>query len=419
MTAAPNLPSTSAMPAVPADATGTYPNLAGYAPIELGRRVLVGLADAGIFLGFYLVYLAVSMATVLSEPGWFLAFSLVLPAVYVAATLWALFARSARLAGAFLGARYVDVRTGRPAKGALFLKYLLQSALSVVTLGIAPLVMVFATVQQPLQRNWFDRTTGLMLVDTRRGRSPDEPFTPPTPKEPVQAPVIASVSFPGVAAPSVPVPVPHLAPLPATLAPVEGSLSASPYEFGAGSSLDETDQHGRHAPISPVFDPGGIITSVPGSGSHAARPPAAAPPECEQAPRPVVRELHSVDAALADLTILSPDSAIEAEQVRPHAYLDGAQLSLEPPTVIGRNPRAPGSHPDAVPHVVSDLLTSKTHLILGRDETGPWVIDLHSTNGVFVVKVPSGEPARVEVGRKIHLPPGSRLQFGGQTIEIH
>ena len=411
MTATPYPPhqqASSAAPAVPADATGVYPNLVGYAPIELSRRIAVAVADTAIYLA---VYVALNLGVMTAQSaGFAVALFAAVGLGFMAASLWALVARSARLAGVFMGARYVDVHTGRPAPGALFLKSLLQSAVSGLTLGIAPLIVVFATIQQPLQRNWFDRVTGLMLVDTRHGRSPDEPHTPPPSATVTPAsPAIAPVHFPGSGSP-----VPAAPWIPAAGEP---SVPASPYDFGAGASFGAS----RTAPaggISQVADPGGIITSTPRGGSVPGPEPVGSPPDPAPLPTPVVREMHSVDAALADSTILAPDTGIGADAMGPQAFLAGTRLSLQPPTVIGRNPLPPGSHPDAVPHVVSDLLASKTHLVLGRDDAGPWVIDLHSTNGVSVAKVPGTEALRIEPGRKVHLPSGASVRFGGQTIEM-
>ena len=99
---------------VPADATGTYPNLAGYVPVDLGRRVLVALADGAIFMVAYLV-LNLGLVGALGGSGTGLTISLIIALAIGVAPFWALIARSARLAGVFMGARYVDVRTGRPA----------------------------------------------------------------------------------------------------------------------------------------------------------------------------------------------------------------------------------------------------------------------------------------------------------------
>lgn len=409
---------------VPADATGTYPNLAGYVPMDLGRRVLVALADGAIFTAAYLV-LNLGLVAAVGGSGTGLAFYLILTLAIAVAPFWALIARSARLAGVFMGARYVDVRTGRAAPGALFLKFLLQGVLSAVTFGIAPLVLSLATVQQPLQRNWFDRVTGLMLVDTRTGRSPDQQPSPAVAHPPTAAlPTIAPVTFPGaspepapgVAAPWQPAPV--LAPAPA------GEPPASPYDFGASFPAADPGDRGGVGPISPVVDPQGIITSTPRSTASVERPAVAHEGSPVVAPdAPLVRDMVSVAAdsgdapdAEDDRTILSPDAGAGVGDA--HAVLAGVRLSLQPPTVIGRNPQAPGSHPDAVPHVVSDLLASKTHLIVGRDDEGAWVVDLHSTNGVTVATTPGAAPARIEPGRRIRLAAGATVGFGDQTLDI-
>ena len=55
---------------------------------------------------------------------------------------------------------------------------------------------------------------------------------------------------------------------------------------------------------------------------------------------------------------------------------------------------------------------------MGSDDQGPWVIDLHSRNGVLVSKLPGVDPIRIEAGRKVHLPSGSTVAFGGRTIAV-
>lgn len=443
MTALP-YPAQAGAPGVPADSTGVYPHLVGYAPLELGRRVLVAVVDGVIFLA---VYALITALTLVGSAGTLtMAVAFVLSLGYLGAVLWALFAKSARLAGVFLGARYVDVRTGRPSGLALFLKSLLASLLGALTLGIAPLIMVFATIQQPLQRNWFDRALNLMLVDTRRGRNADDAAPAlPVASAPEAQPgssqrgAIQPVVLPGAPPAHTPYPAPsYPAPsfeAPSFQAPVgplppatPADVSPSPYDFGPSADFDGQSPTPGGS-ITPILDPGSVITSVPTGGGadpgaslvSPGLPPAAAPvAPVVVAPvsPPVLRALDSVDAAQADHTILAPFSVVR-EPGGPEAFLDdGSQLSLVPPTVLGRNPQAPGSHPDAVAHVVDDPLASKTHLLLGRDDEGPWVIDLHSTNGAAVAKVSGVEPARVEAGRKIRLPVGATVRFGRHTIGI-
>nr|NLI48898.1 hypothetical protein [Propionibacterium sp.] len=185
----------------PADSTGVYPALAGYTPMATGRRVAVAAADGAIGATAYVLLMVAALAAGRNATlaG---ALSLLIAVAYAGAAFWALFARSSRLAGLLLGAQYVDVQTGLPSGGKVFVKFLLASLIGAVTFGIAPLIMVFATVQEPLKRNWFDRTVGLMLVDLRTGRRPGDPL----PSLPAAAPppAVAPVRFPagGDAAPS-------------------------------------------------------------------------------------------------------------------------------------------------------------------------------------------------------------------------
>ncbi len=399
-------------PAAPADATGVYPALAGYTPMETGRRVAVALADGAITLVAYvLMTLAVLVAG--RNSGAASALTLVVSLAYLAASLWAWFGRSARLAGVVLGAQYVDVQTGLPSGGKLFGKFLLAGLLGGLTFGIAPLIMYFATVQEPLKRNWFDRTVGLMLVDLRTGRRPGDPL--PAPLAAAQPPAVAPVQFPGADGVGVPAwtPTPRPAfdagpPAPsATPVPVPAPPAAPPPWAPASAAPSPW------APVQPVVEPDGLITATPLSG---ALPAAQAEPPASVAPAPVVvRPMRSVDAEEADRTRLADD----LDAGGPGLYLDGnTALSLTPPSVLGRNPVAPGSHPDAVPHCVDDPLASKTHLLVGRDDLGAWVIDLHSTNGVAVSREPGAPPQRIQAGRKVHLAAGAAVTFAGHGIAV-
>lgn len=395
---------------VPADSTGTYPNLVGYTPMETGRRIVVALADSAIGLVLAVPYVVSTMSALSSTSSSSAPRSnpasivfLVLYLGWAVAQLWAVFAKSSRLSGVFLGATYVDVSTGRPSGGKAFGKWLLTGLISGISFGIAPLIMYFATIQEPLKRNWFDRALGLMLVDTRSGR----PIGAPLPAAPTYTPppAVAAVQFPMSVGET---PARPYSP-PAPWVPPAASTGSQPAPLPSPATP-------QPPAVVPIVEAGGLITSTPRSAGVPTSAPAEAP--VSFAPQVVVREMRSVDAAEADRTTLATD-ALFAPIAAPGAHLrldDGSLVALTPPTVLGRNPVAPGSHPDAVPLVVSDGLTSKTHLLVGRDDAGPWVIDLHSTNGVSVSKVPGTAPVRIEAGRKVHLPAGAVLAFGGRTL---
>ncbi len=105
----------------------------------------------------------------------------------------------------------------------------------------------------------------------------------------------------------------------------------------------------------------------------------------------------------------------------PTALLDdGTVIPLAPPVVLGRGPVPPADHADARPYPLDDpsRRLSQTHLVVGCDGQGAWLIDLHSTNGVAVARRPGDRLATVEPGRTVRLPVGARVVFGGRRIEI-
>lgn len=396
---------------VPADETGVYPALAGYTPMETGRRVVVALADGGIMLAAYVL---VAILAVLNENLAILGTLVMLAAA--AAQLWAIVMKSSRLAGLFLKATYVDVHTGQRAGGKVFVKFLIQGAVAGFTFGIGALIIVLVSVKEPLKRNWFDRVSGVMLVDERTGRPVSAPVTaanpypasPPAPVAPAQAgplhtPAVSPVA--PVAPVSPPAPVP---PSPSAFAPVQPPVAPAPPAY--------TPPAPPSAPLTQV----GIITSVPGAPPAAPDPAPAsvyAPPAWGSPAESVVVERQRSGSApdAEEHTVLAPDSALMGS---PTAWLDGVRLALTPATVIGRDPVAPGSHPDAVPYAVRDLQVSKTHLLLGQDDEGPYVIDLHSTNGVAVAKQPDAPKGRIEAGRRIRLASGATVHLGQSVVEI-
>lgn len=386
--------------APPADATGVYPALTGYTPMETGRRIVVALGD-GLIAVVASVLIVVVAFLAGRNSALVSALSLGVALAYALATFWAVLARSSRLAGVLLGAQYVDVNSGLPSGGKLFGKFLLTAVLGAVSFGIAPLIIYFASVQEPLKRNWFDRTLGLMLVDLRSGRRPGDPLPAAAP-EPSRPTTISPVRFP--VADGDPAAYPTY--LAGTVPPAPGPAPASPPPVTAP----------RPQPVQPVSEVGGVITRTPHSG--AVEPEPVVQPAVTASPI-VVRAMHSVDAAEAEKTLLADDPGLATAAPGAALYLDDAtQLRLDPPTVIGRNPVAPGSHPDAAPVAVDDRLASKTHLLVGRDDRGPWLIDLHSTNGVDVSPAPDVEPQRVQPGRKLHLAPGASIRFGAQRITV-
>ena len=78
----------------------------------------------------------------------------------------------------------------------------------------------------------------------------------------------------------------------------------------------------------------------------------------------------------------SPVGAPVAAASRPTVVLDtGETVRLDTPVLLGRDPGTIPAVPNARPHQVRDAerSLSKTHLAVGSDEAGVWVMDCHST----------------------------------------
>jgi pSer/pThr/pTyr-binding forkhead associated (FHA) protein len=95
-------------------------------------------------------------------------------------------------------------------------------------------------------------------------------------------------------------------------------------------------------------------------------------------------------------------------------FVDGSEIELIGPVVIGRDPSAVAEHPSASMHSVSDPTVSKTHVVVGRTGDDVWVLDHHSSNGVFVGT--SSTPGdRIPAGRRVALAAGSIVSIGDVT----
>ncbi|MFB9954256.1 FHA domain-containing protein [Cellulomonas denverensis] len=128
-------------------------------------------------------------------------------------------------------------------------------------------------------------------------------------------------------------------------------------------------------------------------------------------------------AASAAPTSAAPASARPAAPAQPPTATwaarlpDGAVLDLEPgPVLIGRNP-APlvGLRAVAVPD--PSMSVSKTHLVIGADVAGAWVMDRGSTNGTMVT-LPDGQRIVCLPDQRVRVAPGSVVFFGDLSLTV-
>jgi hypothetical protein len=180
---------------------------------------------------------------------------------------------------------------------------------------------------------------------------------------------------------------PVAAPLPVTAPPV------SPI----GPDLTSTMQIPVvPAPVAPT--PPAVPLSPPSRGADPARP-AAGPDEAGNRTVPRQRAVASV----------RPTYAV--------VFDTGEQVRLDEPVIVGRAPaRQPDEPGRLLPINDPDFSISKTHLAVGADSDGPWVMDRHSLNGTAIVRS-EGEIA-CPPGERVLVALGDTVYFGNRRFTL-
>jgi uncharacterized RDD family membrane protein YckC len=256
----------------------------------------------------------------------------------------------------------VGLRDGRPVGwGRFAVRELVLLALAVTVVGL--LVMGYFLARQPRKQGWHDLVAESVVIKER-------PLAPPQPR--------AQVSRPA----------PPAVPAPARPAPGAAPPAAAPTPL--------TPPVAQPAPRSPHA-----------SGSTAVSPAAAKP-----GPRPVVTIEKSPDAPPAPAARpVASDWRIVLD--------DGRTLDLTGLVLLGRNPQ-PRSGEDGADLVkVADetRTVSKTHLALGVDPRGVFVVDRGSTNGSTVTNT-SGVSSLCMAGEVVYVAEGSIVSFGEHWLRV-
>lgn len=103
-----------------------------------------------------------------------------------------------------------------------------------------------------------------------------------------------------------------------------------------------------------------------------------------------------------------------------HVMLDdGRELEVSGLILLGRNPQARPGEEDAQLIKVSDdsRTVSKSHLAIGVDGNGMYVMDRNSTNG-STVTTPDGQSRKCPPGDIVPVQPGAVVSFGDHWLEI-
>ena len=98
---------------------------------------------------------------------------------------------------------------------------------------------------------------------------------------------------------------------------------------------------------------------------------------------------------------------------------DGRTVTVTSTVLLGRAPAArTGETPGALVTVADPgRSVSKTHLAVGVDADGAWVVDRSSTNGA-VVTLPDGSRILCVPERRVRLVPGASVAFGDAALTL-
>lgn len=96
-------------------------------------------------------------------------------------------------------------------------------------------------------------------------------------------------------------------------------------------------------------------------------------------------------------------------------FPDGRRVELDVDIVVGRAPIAPEMAPSARSITVAAGTVSKTHALIGHDDSGVWLVDLHSSNGSEVLD-DLGASERADPGRRVAVPDGCHIRIGTNMI---
>ncbi len=403
---------------IPSDETGSYPALVGAVPVSTGQRVGARLLGGLVYSVLYgLTFLALLLAGYSGSSGSGLLGGLPLmlilvPSVAVIAELVLMLTTGATIGHFMLGLRHVSVTTGKPAGPATLLKYFLENLIGMITLGLGYLLPIL-TIKPPLQRNWFDRTVGVMVVNRRRVAAPvlsnNQPYDAQYPPEPYDA-QYAPESYDAQYAP-------------------ENRADHSP-EHGAVAAAPETTDSVPAAQWPPPLSYSDSNVEVPAPldlpPSADVPAPADVPLSADMAPAadiaPAADMAPAADGAgqtiIAD--VLRPMWESGDHAAPPIVHLDnGVTFPLDGPCILGRDPsNRPGLEDARLVRVPDkEMSLSKTHLAIGPSPTGAWVMDLHSTNGVRMV-LPTGEVTALPRGQRCDVPLGTTIEYGLRTLSV-
>ena len=353
-----------------------------------GPRLLAALVEVGPV--WLLVGLALLFAFVLNGSVLVVVLCLVV-ALGWAALVWA--QRATRAAGPGMrldSLQVVGLSDGRPLGwGRVLLRWLVFAGLTVTVVGLVAMLIVLT--RHPRRQGWHDLAANAVVIKER-------PLAPPRPKAAVARTARPKAAASGSAT---------AATTSSSRPPAASGTSATKTPAAATTVSAEAAASTTEAEETVVVEAEG------GQGASVAGPAAAGSPTA----------VEETGQAADDASEIDEDDEIDESVVPPEWALrldDGRDVAVDGLVLLGRNPQPRVGEEDATLIKVSDdtRTVSKSHLAVGVDVSGLYVMDRGSTNGTMVT-APDGGQRPCPPGDLVDVPADSVISFGDHWLEVH
>ena len=353
-----------------------------------GPRLLAALVEVGPV--WLLVGLALLFAFVLNGSVLVVVLCLVV-ALGWAALVWA--QRATRAAGPGMrldSLQVVGLSDGRPLGwGRVLLRWLVFAGLTVTVVGLVAMLIVLT--RHPRRQGWHDLAANAVVIKER-------PLAPPRPKAAVARTARPKAAASGSAT---------AATTSSSRPPAASGTSATKTPAAATTVSTEAAASTTEAEETVV------VEAEDGQGTSVAGPAAAGS----------LTAVEETGQAADDASEIDEDDEIDESVVPPEWMLrldDGRNVAVDGLVLLGRNPQPRVGEEDATLIKVSDdtRTVSKSHLAVGVDVSGLYVMDRGSTNGTMVT-APDGGQRPCPPGDVVDVPADSVISFGDHWLEVH
>ena len=380
----------SPVPGAPSHETGLPP---GVEVGPLGKRLVAYLIDsvvpgvAGGLIGFLLpgssdgTRLVVGILSALVTLGW-------------AVLVWFMLAvRAASPGMRLMKLQLVGFLDGRAIGWGRVLLRAFVLWLAMLT-GIGLVIMLIMLVMHPRKQGWHDLAVNSVVIKERMLAPPKSAISAASAQQPMPAPApSASV---GQAVGAAPVYGPQSG---------YGQQSGFGQQPGYGSSQSAPPLAAPPMAVPPPSVPAPALTPPPGMGGYPSGPP----------PRSAASPPAYVAPVLSAPTPAGPPGESSWSAVLD----DGRRLTIDGLVLLGRNPQPQPGEEDAQLVKLSDetRTVSKSHLAIGLDPAGLYVMDRGSTNGSTVTTL-TGQSTRCQPYEVVYVDDGSIVSIGDHWLEI-